>query len=686
MIRILPLGNSITYDQRNIDPRSTGEKISYRYKLYTLLTQAGYNFDFIGSYRSGYNYFEDCDNSGFRGIDTKDMADLIATGTSELTGMVTDGPYLNYYPADIILLEIGTNDMVKGKYSVTEINNLLNSVDQYELQSGNPVLVIIGTIISVQNQPCGSHPGVKLFNNNLKTLVQNRINDGDNLILVDMECGAGIDYYNEMWDNLHPNPAGYDKMGQKWFEVINSINARPVVYDIPDQQITEGSNFAPINLNSYVNDGDPDDAIVWTMAAEPQYLDVTINPAGIATVMPKDPEWTGTETVTFVAIDPGMYIPELDFSDQDDVTFEITPVNDRPQIIAQTKTVIIYEDESYEITLDDLDIYDPDDPKAGLSIIILPGTNYEYSGPVVTPLSDFNGDLKVKLVVTDGNDLSNIFEFLIKVDPVNDPPVITSVPNTEGDDYVNYFYRIVATDPENEVITYDHIVIPPWAEFDHTTGILYGIPRFNNLGDFEVILTASDGTNTVSQFFTIYVSDINDIPQFTSVPDTLIHTGELYNYTFSATDIDEDDVLTFTVTEKPGWLEFADTERRLSGHPDTADEGVARVVIRVSDGKDIVEQSFKVHVSKFTSTRDNVLHRDINIYPLPAKDRIFISSNDAVLLQASIYNMSGTMIMSKKFNQKADTESINISDLEAGLYLIQIITDRGMLVKKIMVE
>ena len=63
-LRIMPLGNSITFDARIYESRGDWEKISYRYTLHQLLTGDQFKIDMVGSRRAGWAYFDDCDNAG----------------------------------------------------------------------------------------------------------------------------------------------------------------------------------------------------------------------------------------------------------------------------------------------------------------------------------------------------------------------------------------------------------------------------------------------------------------------------------------------------------------------------------------------------------------------------------------------------------------------------------------------
>src|SRR3990172_5479234 len=109
-VKILPFGDSITFGNFNTSLHS-GELSGYRFKLWDSLRTNDYNFDFIGSEYSGYNYFPDYQNGGFGGILTRSLTQMLIDGTNlkfDPTETITPGPYLDYYPADVILLHIGT--------------------------------------------------------------------------------------------------------------------------------------------------------------------------------------------------------------------------------------------------------------------------------------------------------------------------------------------------------------------------------------------------------------------------------------------------------------------------------------------------------------------------------------------------------------------------------------------------
>jgi hypothetical protein len=106
VIKIMPLGNSITYDQYISDSRPAGDHGGYRKPLYDLLNSAGLFFDFVGSEVAGQNLFSDPENAGFPGITAAQIVHLLQTGFNQKDNIQeTPGFYLDSYAPDIILLE-----------------------------------------------------------------------------------------------------------------------------------------------------------------------------------------------------------------------------------------------------------------------------------------------------------------------------------------------------------------------------------------------------------------------------------------------------------------------------------------------------------------------------------------------------------------------------------------------------
>lgn len=72
--------------------------------------------------------------------------------------------------------------------------------------------------------------------------------------------------------------------------------------------------------------------------------------------------------------------------------------------------------------------------------------------------------------------------------------------------------------------------------------------------------------------------------------------------------------------------------------------------------------------------------RQLNIFPNPARDFIFIENTASPIYNISIYDISGNLV--KQINQKRPVRKIAISDLFKGQYIIHAITDDKVLVQK----
>jgi VCBS repeat-containing protein len=220
-VRIMPLGDSITAGSFSLPGSPDSAQVGYRRKLYIELEDlsSSYGVDFVGSGSSG-SVDHDKDHEGHGGY--------CATGCTTYGVIDTNiVGWLNANPADIVLLHIGITDInERGDTSATGVTNILNAIDTWEA-ANHPVTVLLAKIIDdVPNYQ--TELNVTAYNNNLVNMLAGRPND--RVIMVDMRDGAGILYGSgspgpDMFDNVHPNLTGYEKMAAKWLtELTNPAN------------------------------------------------------------------------------------------------------------------------------------------------------------------------------------------------------------------------------------------------------------------------------------------------------------------------------------------------------------------------------------------------------------------------------------------------------------------------------
>jgi endonuclease I len=77
--------------------------------------------------------------------------------------------------------------------------------------------------------------------------------------------------------------------------------------------------------------------------------------------------------------------------------------------------------------------------------------------------------------------------------------------------------------------------------------------------------------------------------------------------------------------------------------------------------------------------------KNIAVYPNPASEVVWISDNTASLgTQYSIYDISGRKVMQNSF--KASEKSINVSNLESGVYILELVASEKRITKKLVIQ
>jgi hypothetical protein len=125
---------------------------------------------------------------------------------------------------------------------------------------------------------------------------------------------------------------------------VTAENDTPEVADIPDQTITEGQDFATINLDDYVTDVDDHDSVMtWTHWGEADLLvDITDR---IATISVPSPDWDGSENIWFKACDPG------GLCDSNEAIFTVLESDFTIDVTPETVAVVRGDSGEYDIVL-----------------------------------------------------------------------------------------------------------------------------------------------------------------------------------------------------------------------------------------------------------------------------------------------------------------------------------------------
>jgi lysophospholipase L1-like esterase len=680
-LSILPLGNSLTkgvYCNNghiiDCENRPDSQVTGYRYQLFNELIASGYVFDFVGNELAGWMIFPTvylARHAGYPSITSAQLATKLNDNNNYL--LTSTAP-------DIILLEIGTNDIYGASVSIEGVRSILNEINEFETASGKPVLVFLSKVIKfTQGMNTPNENLVATFNSNLWALYNQRKSSGDLIEWVDV--GANLvnllQPAGDMTDELHPNQDGYDKMAEQWFQAIDNYNTTPVPAQIPDQYTTEGNNFSAISLDTFIDDVEDADAqITWTVQPEPQYLTVTINGSRQAVISPNNSNWYGSETITFIATDRGRTVPGLQKSVSITVACTVEPVNDPPVILSQTRVPSTIEETPVAISITDLQVQDIDNPQGDLTLQVLSGSNYSFSGNTITPGLEFNGELNVNIRINDLQSSSQVFSFTINVSAKNDIPVIISANSLSFNEDSPFQLKLSdfqVSDPDNYYPADFILITGDGLHYTHSGNTI--TPALNYNGNLQVPVRVRDLLDLSNEFIlTITILPVND-PPFINIPaNRSAYEGDYFEFQLEADDIDQTDPLQLSSITLPNWLTFNSVNKKLQGTPANQNIGDNIVKMRVNDTHVSVDSTFIIIVQvKSGLTSENEMKGNYSVYPNPASCFINILRNDGKNQHAvfKLYNITGHLVFSEVISNKY-LLLLNQYTLKPGFYFFEI--------------
>ena len=318
------------------------------------------------------------------------------------------------------------------------------------------------------------------------------------------------------------DPDSFFNLDSATFTVEN--NEAPAVSDIPDQTVNQGEEFAQISLDDYVNDPDNTDSeMTWTYSGNNQ-LNVTIDANRVATISKPSSDWTGSETITFTATDPG------GLSDSDPAVFK---VNAPPQVTDIPDQTVNQGGNFVQIHLDEY-VSDPDNADDEMT--------WTYSGnsaltvtienriaTIAIPSSDWYGSESITFTATDPGGLFDSDAATFKV---NAPPVVDHIPGqaiNQGTEFATFDLDSLVADPDNTDAELTWVYsgnneLTVSINADHLVTITK--PSADWYGTETITFTATDpgglSDSGSGDFF------CNAAPVVSDIPDQLLNQGQSF--------------------------------------------------------------------------------------------------------------------------------------------------------------
>ncbi|MEU0485877.1 ricin-type beta-trefoil lectin domain protein, partial [Streptosporangium sp. NPDC006013] len=117
-----------------------------------------------------------------------------------------------------VLLHIGTNDILQN-YNVAGAPQRLSTLIDRITTAVPDADVFVATIIPLSS--ASQESAVRTFNAAVPGIVQNKVNSGKRVHLVDMHSKLTT---SDLIDGIHPTAGGYDKMAAAWYAALQSVS------------------------------------------------------------------------------------------------------------------------------------------------------------------------------------------------------------------------------------------------------------------------------------------------------------------------------------------------------------------------------------------------------------------------------------------------------------------------------
>lgn len=256
-IKIMCVGDSIT--------DGYGLQGSYRKYLYRNLTENGFNIDMVGAYGNNEeSIWDGTATFSYDGNYTAVSGYAIQQMTSGeyrngIFETIRDGNVMQNCQPNIVLLQIGTNDIISNYNDgiIDRLENLVNYLIENMDEDGTVFVTTIPYMDANNNEVYSwfSHYDdyyqisqeelaqeiidcIDSYNTQIKDMVTRKQSEGcKNIQFADVN--SVVDYKTELRDGVHPNDKGYQDMGNYWNKVLTEyLGNQPIVSETTTEETT----------------------------------------------------------------------------------------------------------------------------------------------------------------------------------------------------------------------------------------------------------------------------------------------------------------------------------------------------------------------------------------------------------------------------------------------------------------
>ncbi|MDR3707889.1 MAG: SGNH/GDSL hydrolase family protein [Capsulimonadaceae bacterium] len=218
-LRIMALGDSIT--------GGTKSSTSYRYYLSKSLRESNFApFSFVGSL-DGIAFGQpppdtdwDMRHEGHPGWTAEEIVQGTLDRRDWKAGKLGGaGGWANVYQPDVVLLDIGLNDLSQGRSPKQAAASVGQVVDA--LRKANPyVAIALAQVTPEWDGEFGSR-GVPEFNDRLQLLALKKTTLASPIVVVDLY--TGIDPIRDLVDGVHPTDDCHRKLADRWLPAVEHL-------------------------------------------------------------------------------------------------------------------------------------------------------------------------------------------------------------------------------------------------------------------------------------------------------------------------------------------------------------------------------------------------------------------------------------------------------------------------------